>query len=90
MGEDDLVLPIHGVLGALMARGKRPFLGFQQRAVWRVQADRAQGTSGNVDVVDVVENYRMACAGHSGVILFRGGQSLASMAQDLLHQAGLR
>lgn len=89
MSEDDLVLPVHGVLGALMARGKRPFLGFQQCAVRRVQADRAQGTSRNIDVVDVVENYRLACAGHSGVIFIRGGQSLATMAQDFLHQAGL-
>lgn len=89
MGEDDLVLPVHGVLGALMAQGKRPLLGLQQRAVRRLQADRAQGARGNVDVVDMVENYRLACAGHSGVMFFRGGQSLASMAQDFLHQAGL-
>lgn len=89
MGEDDLVLPVHCVLSDLMARGKRPFLGFQQRAVRRVQADRAQGSSGNVDVVDVVENYRVAPAGHSGVEFIRGGQSLPPMAQDFLHQAGL-
>lgn len=86
MGEDDLVLPVHGVLGGLMARRKRPVLGVQQLAVRRVQADRAKGTGGNVDVVDVVEYDRMACAGHSGVEFVRGGQGLAPMSQDFPHK----
>lgn len=85
MGEDDLVLPVHGVLGALVARGQRPFLGLQRQAVRRVQADRAQGTSGNVDVVDVVEDDGVARAGHGGVVFFGGSQSLPSMAQDFPH-----
>ena len=85
VGEDDLVLPVHRVVGGAKARERGCVSGIQLAAPGGIQVGGAKGAGGDVDVVDVVEHHRLVRAGQGDVAgsgLCQGG---SSMPKHLLH-----
>ena len=85
VGENNLIVTIHRVLHVLGVHwGALVFDVFASR---RVKVNRAEGRGGDIDVVDMVEYYRLVRMGQGEVLLgFLGHQCLSTVADDL-HQA---
>lgn len=89
MGENDLIVSVHGVLHVLaVLHVHRGTLLFEIGITRGVEVHGAEGRGGDVDVVDVVEHHRLVGAGQGDVLLgLLRTQSISSVADDLFDQA---